>query len=292
MNVLNVDWDDLRVFLAVARAGTLRAAATAVGQTQPTIGRRLRALEERLGHALFQRTSDGFLLTDEGAAVLQYAERMEEEAFGLMRTLSGTDAFLSGLLRVSSSDWFGQHVLTPVFARFLSKYPGVSIELITDARLYSLARREADLVFRIKPFEEADVVQRKLMHIEYALYGHQDLAAPKAGDGRGHTIVGMDATFSHLPDVIWIKRMLPQARWVFGSNNRGVQAAMCVEKGGLAVLPCPLGDSLPELKRIELGEAVPGRDVWLGYHRDLRQLSRLRALLDEVLSALAEGYSN
>lgn len=126
----NLEWSDVRVFLAIARSGTLGAAAKQLGQTQPTMGRRLRALEEGVGHALFQRTRDGFVLTDEGAMVMSFAERMEEEALGFTRALAGQDAHLTGLLRVSSSDWFGVHVLTPVFARFLAQHPGVSLELV------------------------------------------------------------------------------------------------------------------------------------------------------------------
>jgi DNA-binding transcriptional LysR family regulator len=281
-----MEWSDVRVFLAIARNGTLGAAARQTGQTQPTMGRRLRALEETVGHALFQRTRDGFVLTDEGAAVLAHAERMEEEALGFTRALAGKDAHLTGLLRVSSSDWFGVHVLTPVFARFLAQHRGISLELVTDSRRYNLARRETDLAFRITPFEEADVIQRKLMHMEYALYGRIDLVAPRAGDGEGHTLVSMDSAFGTLPDVEWVRRMLPKARIAFGSNNRGAQARMCADGGGFAVLPCPLGDSTPGLRRIDLGEAPPGRDVWLGYHRDLRRVARLRALLDVTIEAL------
>ncbi|MDH1521250.1 LysR family transcriptional regulator [Achromobacter mucicolens] len=288
MNDMRLDWSDVRVFLAIARCGTLGRAAKQLGQTQPTMGRRLRALEEALGHTLFQRTSDGFVLTDDGAAVLAYAERMEEEALGFTRALTGKETQLSGLLRVSSSDWFGIHVLTPVFARFLAQHPGISIELLTDSRLYNLARHEADLLFRIVPFEEPDIIQRKLMRIDYALYGHVDIAPPSPGNGVGHALISMDSAFGSLPDVEWIKRMLPGARIVFGSNNRGVQARMCAEKSGLAVLPCLLGDMTPGIRRIDLGEAPPGRDVWLGYHRDLRRVARLRALLDVTIDALAK----
>lgn len=287
MNDMRLEWRDVRIFLAIARCGTLGGAAKQVGQTQPTMGRRLRALEEALGHTLFQRTSDGFILTDDGEAVLAYAERMEEEALGFTRALTGKETQLSGLLRVSSSDWFGIHVLTPVFARFLAQHPGISLELLTDSRLYNLARHEADLLFRIVPFEESDIIQRKLMRIDYALYGHVDLAPPSPGNGDGHTLISMDSAFGSLPDVEWIKRMLPGARVVFGSNNRGVQARMCAEKSGLAVLPCLLGDITPGIRRIDLGEAPPGRDVWLGYHRDLRRVARLRALLDVTIDALA-----
>jgi DNA-binding transcriptional LysR family regulator len=288
MNGLNLEWSDVRVFLAIARSGTLGAAARMIGQTQPTMGRRLRALEEALGHVLFQRTSDGFVLTDEGAAVLSYAERMEEEALGFTRALAGQDAKLTGLLRVSSSDWFGVHVLTPVFARFLAKHSEVSIELVTDSRRYNLARREADLVFRITPFDEPDVVQRKLMHIDYALYGRADLALSAKGDGAGHTLISMDSAFDQLPDVLWVKRMLPKAKIVFGSNNRDAQARMCALGVGFAVLPCPLGDADKRLARFDLGASPPGRDVWLGYHRDLKRVARLRALLDETMTMLGE----
>lgn len=281
-----LDWSDVRVFLAIARCGTLGAAARQTGQTQPTMGRRLRALEEATGNALFQRTRDGFVLTDEGAAVLTYAERMEEEALGFTRALAGKDAQLTGLLRVSSSDWFGIHVLTPVFARFLAQQRGVSIELVTDSRRYNLARREADLVFRITPFDEADVIQRKLMHMDYALYARQDRVAPQAGDGEGHTLITMDSAFGTLPDVAWVRRMLPNARVAFSSNNRGAQARICAEGVGFAVLPCLLGDATAGLRRIDLGETPPGRDVWFGYHRDLRRVARLRALLDATIEAL------
>jgi len=291
MNGPNLEWSDVRIFLAIARSGTLGAAARMIGQTQPTMGRRLRALEESLGHVLFQRTRDGFVLTDEGAAVLSYAERMEEEALGFTRALAGQDAKLTGLLRVSSSDWFGVHVLTPIFARFLAKHPEVSIELVTDARRYNLARREADLVFRITPFDEPDVIQRKLMHIDYALYGRADLTSPKAGDGKGQTLISMDSAFDQLPDVLWVKRMLPNAKIVFGSNNRDAQAQMCAQGTGYAVLPCPLGDGDARLARFDVGEAPPGRDVWLGYHRDLKRVARLRALLDETVAALQRDNS-
>src|SRR6478672_3135641 len=94
-----MDWGDVRVFLAIAREGTLAAAARRLGQSQPTMGRRLRALEQALGQTLFQRTAEGFVPTEEGAAVLGHAERMEEEALGFARRLAGSGARLEGPLR-------------------------------------------------------------------------------------------------------------------------------------------------------------------------------------------------
>ncbi|MGO7036279.1 LysR family transcriptional regulator [Rhizobium ruizarguesonis] len=282
-----MEWSDLRLFLAIARFGTLGAAARNRGLTQPTMGRRLRALEASLGQTLFQRTTDGFVLTDEGAAVFAGAERIEEEALAMERSLAGASRQLDGLLRLSSSDWFGAHVLSPVLAEFSQVHPKVVVELLTDSRLLSLSRREADLVFRIQPFTEAEIVSRKLIHIEYGLYISRGAPHPEAGDGAGARLVTMDEAFGEMPDVGWLWRLLPQADIVTRSNSRDVQAALCANGAGLAVLPRPLGDSLAAIELVDLGEPPPGRDTWVGYHRDMKRLARLRALLDLVIERLA-----
>jgi DNA-binding transcriptional LysR family regulator len=284
-----MEWSDLRIFLAIARAGTLGAAARKVGLTQPTMGRRLRALEGAVGHALFQRTADGFVLTDEGSAVLQHAESIEEETLAIERRLAGDEARLEGRLRISSSDWFGTHMLAPVLAELGKRHPSVTVELLTDARLYSLSRREADLAFRIKRFDEPEVISRRLMHVSYALYGRRATKSPRLGDGSGVRVVTMDTAFAGMPDARWLARVLPRATVAFRSNNREVQARLCASGAGLAVLPRPLGDATPGLVAIDLGEAPPGRDTFVGYHRDLRRLPRLRALLDLVFERLGDA---
>ncbi|MDE1996943.1 MAG: LysR family transcriptional regulator [Rhizobiaceae bacterium] len=282
-----MDWSDVEIFLAIAREGTLGGAARKLGQTQPTMGRRLKAFEAALGQTLFQRTPDGFVLTDEGAAILSHAERMEEEALALRRALAGQGSQLEGPLRLSSSDWFGTHLLSPVLADFSLQHPKVLVELITDARLLNLSRREADLVFRITPFTEPDAISRKLMRIEYALYASQALEHQTIGDGAGMRLVTMDEAFGGMPDVAWLKRMLPKAEIAMRSNNRDVQAMLCARGAGLAVLPRPLGETTAGIIRVDIGENPPGRDTWVGYHRDLKRLARLRALLDLVIERLA-----
>jgi len=282
-----MEWSDLKLFLAIARFGTLGAAARSLGLTQPTMGRRLRALEASLGQTLFQRTTDGFVLTDEGTAVFAGAERIEEEALAMERVLAGGSRQLDGFLRLSSSDWFGAHVLSPVLAEFSQVHPKVEIELLTDSRLLNLSRREADLVFRIRPFTEAEVISRKLIHIEYGLYIRRGAPHPEAGDGTGARLISMDEAFSDMPDVGWLQRLLPRANTVMRSNSRDVQAALCANGAGLAVLPRPLGDSLAVVELVDLGEPPPGRDTWVGYHRDMKRLARLRALLDLVIERLA-----
>ena len=281
-----MEWSDLRIFLAIARAGTLGAAARTLALTQPTMGRRLRALEAAVGHALFQRTPGGFVLTDEGMLLLGHAERMDEQALAIQRRLAGQAQQLEGVLRITSSDWFGAHVLTPVLAEFSLRHPRVTIELLTDARFLSLSRREADLAFRIRPFDDPDVVSRKLLHMRYGAYVRQGVPHPVAGDGAGSTLLALDSAFAGMPDDSWLQSILPRARTVFRSNSRDVQARMCAEGIGVAVLPLPLGDATAGIERIDLATEPPGRDTWIGYHRDLRRLARLRALLDLVTARL------
>ena len=282
-----MEWSDLHVFLAIAREGTLSAAARKIGQSQPTMGRRLRTLEINVGQRLFQRTAGGFVLTDEGATMLGYAERMEEQVFGLERQLAGQDQQLEGMVRISASDWYGALILTPVIAEFAKLHPRVVVELITSAKHYSLSRREADLIFKTRPFEEAEAISRKLMHMPYAVYIKSGLDHPSAGDGLNTPLITMDTFYEEMPDAIWLKRILPRAQIISRSNDRDVQANLCALGVGVAVLPRPLGAALTGIEEVDLGEPPPGRDTWVGYHRDLRQLARLRALLALTINRLA-----
>ena len=292
---VSANWDDLKVFLAVARAGSLVGAAKAVGQTQPTMGRRLYALEEAVGHKLLSRTAEGFSLTQAGTAVLAHAERMEEEALAFERRLAGQGDELGGMLRVSSSDWFATHILAPILARFSQRHPRAVVELVTETRLVSLSRRETDLSFRFLRFQEPDVMQKRLMHIAYEAYASRAYlerhgAPDPATGGEGHSLITMDTAFSELADVGWLTRLLPEARFAGRSNNRDVQARMCAEGAGIAVLPVLVGTATPGLERVWLGEPPPGRDVWSGYHRDLHRLPLLRALLEVTTEELAPGH--
>jgi DNA-binding transcriptional LysR family regulator len=252
--------------------------------TQPTAGRRLRALEAQLGASLFQRTPQGFRLTDEGEAMLLDAERMAENAHSLERKLLGQARGLEGGLRISSSDWFSNQVLARPLADFAVLHPQVTIELIADWRMLDLERREADMVLRFRPFTGPNIIQRRLTTITYGLYASQTyLDAHSAGEN--DRLIAMDEALGQLADVDWMRRHWPKASFALRSNSREAQARACVQGAGLAVLPRVIGDALP-LVMLKVDEAPPGRDVWLGYHCDLKRLARLRALVDHLVAAV------
>ncbi|WP_235951120.1 LysR family transcriptional regulator [Permianibacter fluminis] len=280
--VIAMQWGDVQVFLAVARTGSLGAAGRQLGLAQPTIGRRITALEQSVAAVLFQRSHTGLMLTDAGVSVLAAAERMEEEALHFQRRLAGGEQALSGLIRITASDWFGHYVLTPALAEFAKRHNQIEIELLTDSRAYDLARREADLAFRITPFEGPDIVSRRFLRMHYGLYAAAE-AAPLQAQGEGARVITMNSAFGGMPDVEWLARHLPRASVVFTSNNREVQARACADGVGLAVLPVALAAQHPQLQAITLTEPPPSRLTWIGYHQDLRRLGRLRALLDFLI---------
>lgn len=284
-----MEWSDVRIFLAVARSGTLGGAARFLQISHPTVGRRLRALEETIGQTLFQRTAEGLVLTEEGHGIIPLAEQMEEAALTMERRLAGQEQNLKGSLRISSADWFGAYVLPPILADFSKACPNVDIEILTGTRLFSLAQREADIAFRIVPFDTADVVQRRLFSLEYGVYIANEAADPKYGDGTGFRLITHDTSTGHFPDIAWLTESFPNAIPVLRSNNRHVQGRMCRQGVGIAVLPCVVGNQIPGIRRLELPKSPPARQIWMGYHRDLRRLARLRAFVSTVSDHLVNA---
>lgn len=275
-----MEWNDVRIFLAVVRSGSFGEAARTLGVSHPTVGRRIKALEDEAEQALFRRTRDGLVLTDAGDGVLALAESMENSALAMERRLAGNHERLEGILRISSAEWFAVYVLAPVLAELTRRHPAVVPEVIASYRLLDLSRREADVAFRLVPFSEPDIVQRRLMSIPYGLYGSADTAAALQADPASVGLILMNTMQSHFPDVAWLLDRFPSSRRVFTSTSRAVQAQMCLRGMGIAVLPRPLGDALSGLQRIDLPDRPPGRDIWVGYHHDLRHMDRLRAMLD------------
>lgn len=276
---LVLSWDDLRLFLAIVRAGTLTGAAKAEGLSQPTLGRRLQQIEAQAGQPLLQRSGGRFVPTEAGRIAAAAAMRMEEEAQALDRRLYASGQALSGLLRLSSSEWFARHVLTPRLVSFRALYPGVVIELIAETRLLGLDRRDADVVFRFRRFEEQGVLQRHFAHVDYGAFASTDIARRlSSADAGSVALIAMDTALADLADVEWLVARTPGSGIGFRSNSRDIQAHACAGGSGIAVLPLVVGAAYG-LQIVDFGEPPPSRDVWLGYHADLRDHPATRALI-------------
>lgn len=275
-----MEWNDVRIFLAVARSGSFGAAARALDVSHPTVGRRIKVLEDEARQALFRRTKDGLVLTDAGDTVRALAESMEDSALSMERRLTGNDQRLEGILRISSADWFAGYVLAPVLVELIHRHPAVVPEVIASHRLLDLSRREADVAFRIVPFSEPDIVQRRLMRMSYGVYASAATVHALQDNPASVGVILMNTAQSHFPDVAWVLERFPRCRRAFTSTNRSVQAQMCLRGVGIAVLPRPLGDAVSGLQRLDTPDQPPTRDIWVGYHQDLRHMDRLRVMLD------------
>ncbi|MFC8751793.1 LysR family transcriptional regulator [Pseudomonas oryzihabitans] len=285
-----MDWSDVRIFLAVARGGSYGSAARALGISHPTVGRRIKTLEDEAGQALLRRTREGLILTNSGDAVFALAESMEASALAMERRLAGNHQRLEGILRISSADWFAGYVLAPVLADLTRRHPAVVPEVIASYRLLDLSRRDADVAFRLVPFSEPDIVQRRFLRMPYGLYGSAETALAVQEDTAAVGLILMNSAQSHFPDVAWLLERLPDSPRAFTSTSRTVQAQMCRRGLGVAVLPRPLGDATAGLQLIERFGSPPSRDIWVGYHQDLRHMDRLRALLDIAEEVLGPAY--
>ncbi|HEY5946831.1 MAG TPA: LysR family transcriptional regulator, partial [Kofleriaceae bacterium] len=248
-----MDWDDLRFFLAVARRRTLSAAATELAVTQPTVGRRISAFERRLGAKLYVRRPDGFALTAAGMKMLEHAERMERDALTAERLVSGRDAGVRGVVRVTASEWLITSVIGPMTSALIALHPHLELELIADQRHLNLSRREADIALRPRRFDQQTVKQRATVTLGFGLYATPRYLAkhgvPRSGDGAGHTVIGMlDGVGDVAKD--WLAALLPASSRTVRTNGRDAMATLAAADIGLACLARIVGDELRALQRV------------------------------------------
>lgn len=288
-NVHPVNWDDLRFFLVVARRHTLSAASRELGVTQPTVGRRIAALERRLGAKLFLRRSDGFVLSSSGAQVLEHAERMEQDALAVERRTAGRDDGVRGTVRVTGSEWLVTHVLSPDLAPLLARYPELTIDVIADPHHLNLARREADIALRPKRFEHDGIVQHATAKLGFGLYASRsyltERGTPPSGDGRGHALIAMTDDIGDIARD-WLQAVLPAATVAVRTNGRDVMLASAAAGIGLACLARVVGDRNPLLQRVPMSPPPPTPTLWMGVHRDARTTPRVRVVASHLTERL------
>lgn len=285
-----MDWDDLRLFLAIARHGTLSGAARALGVTQPTMGRRLAAMEARTGARLLQRLPGRFILTPLGESLLGAAERIEAEALAAERMITGRDAALEGVVRITTVDIVAAHIIAPALAVLQRTHPGIVIELVSDSRSFNLSRREADIALRLSRFEGQEVVARRVGALAIGLYAARACEADIAR-GQIRLVTVMDDQ-GHLPEARWLEETFPGAEVSFRSNSREAQMQAALAGAGVAALTRYRADG--ESGLIRLRPEAPGlvRDIWMGVHADMQHMPRMRAVMDTIVKAIKDRASH
>lgn len=281
-----MDWDDLKYFLAVARKGSIRGAAVALGVNHSTVSRRIDACERKLGVRLFERLPSGYLMTPAGEDMMESARRMEEEAAAIDRRVAGRDKRLSGPLRVTMPDAIAQKLLMPDMAAFSDNHPEIELELMISYAFADLNKREADVAIRVTNDPPGHLVGRRIVKYAKAIYASHDYLArhDPTGDPASLSWIGWDCT---VPDPQWVRESAyPRAQVRNRAHHVMVQVEAAKAGMGLAMLPCFVGDTEPELRRLPAAEPVPDREIWLLTHEDLRNTARVRRFLDCMAEAL------
>ena len=278
------DWEDIRHFVALAREGTLSAAARTLGVDHATVARRVAALETTTGLKLVDRRARTTTLTDDGKRIAAVAAPMEEAAFALGRAAQAAKPGINGEVTISAPPTVASAVIAPELVRLRRQYPGIRIKLIGEKRRASLSRREADVALRLLRPVEAGLFVRKIGSFGFSLYGapaYLDKTPPHA-----FAFIGYDASMVDSPQEIWLSTFIGEREVVLRTNDLETQVAAARAGLGVAALPHYLGDRDPGLQRYAVTAKPISRDVWLAVHRDLRQVPAIRAVMEFLASCL------
>jgi DNA-binding transcriptional LysR family regulator len=279
-----MEWDDLKHFLAVARSGSLSEAARVLKTSPATIGRRIAALEDRLGARLFDRGQTGYALTESGEAIRLKAEEIEEAVLSVEREAFGRDLRATGKVRVATAEDIAAFIIAPKLIEFRRNHPGIVLELVSSWDIVNLTRREADIAVRTVRPTQGDFVIRQVGVWNCALYVSKGYAArkklkPDLNDLRQLDVITWTEE-SSFRGGDWFDTHARGAPVVFAANSRHIQYAACKAGLGAAILPCLAADHDVNLVRLLPPERVRSIDLWLVAHHDLIRTARVRAVLD------------
>ena len=276
-----LEWDDLRYFLAVADSGSFNQAAVKLGVSYSTVTRRVNALEERVGVRLFGRNRGGHELTAAAEEMTDVARRMEDEVLSLSRHLSGRDQRMSGRVRVATAEMLALSYMQDL-AAFRVAYPDIEVDLIVASEHADLASLEADVALRAGNDPPEDLVGRRLEMLSVALYASEEYLAQQADDldPSKHVWIALNGGFAQLASHAWMRKHAPGARIALRVNSGTTLLAAVREGIGVAHLFCAMGDAQPELKQIRPPEPELETALWILTHDDLRTNARIRAFLD------------
>jgi DNA-binding transcriptional LysR family regulator len=283
-----LDWDDLRLVLAVFREGTLSGAARRLAVTHSTVFRRLGAIEAKLGARLFERFRDGYAPTPAGETAAASAARLEDEVLTLERKLSGQDLRPFGTVRITTTD-----TLSSILMRHLpamrALHPDIQLEIAISNMMANLTRREAEIAIRPTPEPSEILVGRRVADIAHAIYGSRAyLSRRDEKDLSTHDWIGLDDALANTVIARWMHENLRAAHITCRVDALPALRDAAVAGLGLALLPCYVGDLASGLRRVTpKALAEPRSALWLLTHDDLKRTARIRATLDFLAKALA-----
>ena len=275
-----INWDDLRPLLAVARFGTLAAAAKTLKINATTVGRRVQSAEAALGARLFDRVDGQYVPTKLGEAVRRRAEAVEQEILALEGEVAGKDQSLEGVVRVTSVSVIINCLLVPCLPRLLSRHPNLGIEFFASDDNLSLTRREADMALRLGRPRGGRERTRKIGTLDYGVYASEGWAA----DPDALPWLAYDETLNFTPEASWLAQNLGGAsRALVRANELEALFRLVLAGSGRALLPLVMAEPDPRVRCLSGPRPVVSQEIWLVVHPELRKTARVSAVIDWIL---------
>jgi len=283
---MNFDWDDLKVFLAICEQGTLSGAARNLSISQPTVGRRLKSLENSLDTQLFDRLPDGLVLTTHGEQLLPLVQNMQLAASAIQRQQASFSTPVKGSVRISMYEQIAQFVV-PHLPLIQRQCPNIEIELSIAHNAANLSRREADIMIRKCIPDLPDIIAKPLGHYHYAIYSGSDYlqqnpAALTQQRYQKCDWVGFDDEHVYFSSQRWLREKLQDKLPVIRTNNGVTILDAMVQNCGLGILPCFVGDREPRLEKIHT-IADESASLYLLIHKDLRKSAVVRMMMNALI---------
>jgi len=290
------NWSDYPIFLAVAEAGSLTAAGRALGMSQPTVGRRIRALEDHFGTSLLKRENGQLVPTNFGQSMLDHIRRMQDEASAIDRSSATLEDSLSGVVRLSATEGVGTSWLPGVMQKFRREHPDVLIDIGIGFQNFNLAQREADIALRWRsPGEQNSLIGRKVAEVGFGLFASADYLERRGTPSTPEDLSEHDGVIAQIMDgkSLWLmddgnKMRHEPKRVTFNTNSIWAFDQALVHGYGIGVLPmCGLINRDLGLVRV-LPEFVHMESLYLVAHQDLKRSLRIRAVFDYLVGAFKE----
>lgn len=280
---MDFDWNHLRGFLAVARCGRLTIAAARAHTDHTTISRRITCLEHALQAKLFDRSSTGYTLTEQGRKLMPLAERMEALSLTASDLVQGSMGAIEGTVRIGAPEGFGSYFLASRLGRLGEKHPGLSIQVLASPNVYSLAKRDADIVISVTRPSEGRLVSRKLIDYDLGLYAapaylDSQPAINSASDLGPHRFVGYIGELLQSPELDYLQAINSAVQTHVQSSNLVAQLKATLAGAGLCVLPAFIANEEAGLLPVLAEEVRLTRSLWLIVHEDQKDLSRIKAV--------------
>nr|WP_236776693.1 LysR family transcriptional regulator [Agrobacterium tumefaciens] len=287
-----VNWDDVRLFLSVARSGQFLSAARKLGVNHATLSRRISALEAAIGTQLFLRSTNGCELTEEGQRLLAGAERMETEMLNAQANLGRVDTAVAGTVRIGAPDGLGVSFLAPRLGRLTARYPDLKIQLVPVPRSFSLSQREADIAITIERPEQGRLMFSKLTDYSLGLYASADYLAEYGTPAdiealKRHRRIGYVEDLIFSPSLNFTGEILRDWDAAFEISSATGQTEAVRSGAGIGILHNYIAGQYPELLRI-MPHLTISRSYWTAYHESARQLVRVRTVVDFLQELVAE----